>query len=51
MAEDTSASGTPLPFVEDEADGYCDLETGVCVSPGAENPDKVLLVEVRPQQQ
>jgi hypothetical protein len=30
MAEDPS---TPLQFVEAEADGYCDPETGVCILP------------------
>ena len=31
MADNTS----PLQFVEGEADGYCDPETGLCMVPGA----------------
>lgn len=43
------AEPLPLVFLEGEADGYCDAETGVCAPPAAlTHPDDQLPPEPQP---
>ncbi|MFI6733126.1 hypothetical protein ACIBI9_09360 [Nonomuraea sp. NPDC050451] len=39
MADDAPTPAVPLQLIEGAPDGYCDPVTGVCVVPGAAEPE------------